>query len=354
MSRPFPDTFDSAQSTLPSRSAASLAPISYQANINRQKTKKWVDAKPGNYGGDDWGDDYDDGYSDPPPPPPVPKITGLRQPGQAVRKDTGDKKTYGELSNLPKDGQDRSTTNPPLLRQSSFTKDDERRAFSSSPSHQGGSANISTAPTTSTQAVTPPLSAKASQRKQVPSQVADSSAPLADGRTSYAESNRSSAHTSPDTRSASGNAISNFPMPDATAPLRSAALSPQVRVDFPLGRKESPPLNGGPQPSQFAPRKASLSQVAVPDDTNSASAASNSPVMKALPFIRPADIYKRLEEERQRGSESLDSSRPSLDSVAAANPDRQPSPALTQTVAPTVPQQSETAQHGRRDRKSVV
>jgi hypothetical protein len=33
--------------------------LSYQTIVNRQKTKKWADAKPANYGGDDWGDDED-------------------------------------------------------------------------------------------------------------------------------------------------------------------------------------------------------------------------------------------------------------------------------------------------------
>jgi hypothetical protein len=33
--------------------------LSYQAIVNRQKTKKWADAKPANYEGDDWGDDKD-------------------------------------------------------------------------------------------------------------------------------------------------------------------------------------------------------------------------------------------------------------------------------------------------------
>ncbi|KFY13884.1 hypothetical protein V491_06233, partial [Pseudogymnoascus sp. VKM F-3775] len=66
MSKPYADTFDSVQSPLASRAGTAPAPVSYQANVNRQKTKKWVDAKPGNYGGDDWGDDYDDGYGDTP------------------------------------------------------------------------------------------------------------------------------------------------------------------------------------------------------------------------------------------------------------------------------------------------
>ena len=40
-------------------SAGSNTPISYRANVNRQKTKKWAEAKKIDYGGDDWGDDDD-------------------------------------------------------------------------------------------------------------------------------------------------------------------------------------------------------------------------------------------------------------------------------------------------------
>jgi len=82
-------------------SAASGAntPISYKANVNRNKTRKWADAKPVDYGGDEWGDD--DEY-DPPPPR---KPTGLRQQGQGLPSPSAstpiDKKNYGVLPPLP-------------------------------------------------------------------------------------------------------------------------------------------------------------------------------------------------------------------------------------------------------------
>ncbi|KFX90384.1 hypothetical protein V490_06482, partial [Pseudogymnoascus sp. VKM F-3557] len=320
MSKPFPDTFDSAQSSLGSRAGAGSTPVSYQPNVNRQKTKKWVNAKPGNYDGDDWGDDYDDGYNITPPPPPVPKVTGLRQPGQGVRNDVGIKKTYGDLPNLPKDAQDRSSTNPPLARQTSFSRDDERRAFSSGPSQQEVLASAAPAATPS-----PPLRL-ASQRKQLPPPGTESSA-----RSSYAESNRSSAHTASDARSASGDAHNNYPAHDVTSPLRSAALSPQARAASPLSRSDSPPVNVASPTSQFSPRNTTLNQTTVPD-VSAAAAPAPAPApaasaTKALPFIRPADIYKRLEEERQRKA--------SGDSSTASNPDRESSPALpSQTAAP--------------------
>ncbi|KAH8757026.1 hypothetical protein BGZ57DRAFT_932909 [Hyaloscypha finlandica] len=53
-----------SEGTPTSSQAAGRLNISYTTNINRQKTKKWVDAKPGNYGGEGWGDDLDH-YHDP-------------------------------------------------------------------------------------------------------------------------------------------------------------------------------------------------------------------------------------------------------------------------------------------------
>ncbi|EER42036.1 conserved hypothetical protein [Histoplasma capsulatum H143] len=45
-------------------------PPSFKTNVNRQKTKRWVNAKSYSYDGDDWGDD--DGYeNEEPAAPPV-------------------------------------------------------------------------------------------------------------------------------------------------------------------------------------------------------------------------------------------------------------------------------------------
>ncbi|KAG5964589.1 hypothetical protein E4U58_003131 [Claviceps cyperi] len=57
---------------------------SYQVNINRTKTKKWVEAKVQNYDGDDWGaDEYDDDDDDEPESAPEPATAGPA--GPAVR-----------------------------------------------------------------------------------------------------------------------------------------------------------------------------------------------------------------------------------------------------------------------------
>ncbi|KAG8406403.1 hypothetical protein J3458_021236 [Metarhizium acridum] len=53
----------------------------YQVNVNRTKTRKWVEAKVQSYDGDDWGaDEYDDEESEEDVPPPWPK-TSVRAAG---------------------------------------------------------------------------------------------------------------------------------------------------------------------------------------------------------------------------------------------------------------------------------
>lgn len=89
---------------------------------------------------------------------------------------------------------------------------------------------------------------------------------------------------------------------------------PQDRLDFtpsamppPLQTQMSPMpagINSSPARAQFPPRKSSID----------------------LPFVRPADIYKRVDEERERERASLDSSRPSLDSLSSRPKDDLQSP----------------------------
>lgn len=53
-------------------------PISFKTNVNRMKTKRWVEAKKISYDGDDWGDDeygeYEYDHDDEEDPPPVPAL----------------------------------------------------------------------------------------------------------------------------------------------------------------------------------------------------------------------------------------------------------------------------------------
>ena len=72
--------------------------------------------------------------------------------------------------------------------------------------------------------------------------------------------------------------------------------------------------------------------------SSSPSSTARSPTThgKALPFIRPADIYKRMEEERERQRQSLDSNTPSMELIPAAKLDeRSGSPAANQSREPS-------------------
>ncbi|KAI0190432.1 hypothetical protein EV127DRAFT_365195 [Xylaria flabelliformis] len=240
---------------------SSSTPSTYKANVNRTKTRKWVEAKVQSYDGDDWGadeyDDYDDGndQQDPEPEPlpaPASRPTGPRQLGPAGHQ-LPSSRTFSQpaVASLP------SNANP--------------RMFGSS------TLRVQTQP-----------------------------APPATTSPPYATE---SAH--PTTTSSS-------------------------HANVPLG-----PYSAGPAstPSRFPPRKSSLSQQDRPEindrttskpnsrpgsssanrpwvDQRSASPSGGSTLAaKTLPIVRPADIYKRVGEEKEKERLSMESGRPSLDSL---------------------------------------
>ncbi|KAH8707156.1 hypothetical protein GQ44DRAFT_817594 [Phaeosphaeriaceae sp. PMI808] len=98
---------------------------------------------------------------------------------------------------------------------------------------------------------------------------------------------------------------------------------PQDRRDFtpsamppPLQTRMSPmpsEIGASPSHTQFPPRKSSIGQTDSP--VTSPRSPSDNHSDKPMPFVRPSDIYKRVEEERERERASLDSSRPSVDSL---------------------------------------
>jgi hypothetical protein len=130
-----------------------------------------------------------------------------------------------------------------------------------------------------------------------------------------------------------------------------------------VGQRTSPtPSSAGPVPTRFPPRKTSLGQQDVPDiaDLQRQSNASSRPssshrsvddsqrplspqsvksagtptTNKPLPFIRPAEIYRRMEEDKEKEKErkSLESGRPSMESMVGKTSDRSASPAKSPTV----------------------
>lgn len=108
----------------------------------------------------------------------------------------------------------------------------------------------------------------------------------------------------------------------------------------PLGNVLRPPPGTGPGSSQAtvtAPNKPWASGTAS-DRTRSSSpgaGSAKSPVSqgKPLPFVRPADIYKNLVEEKEKVRKSLESGRPSMDSVGRGS-DAVSSPTKGKTAVP--------------------
>ncbi|KAB8298959.1 hypothetical protein EYC80_001107 [Monilinia laxa] len=157
MARPYIPPSDQNGSLMSPMSSGSNTPISYRANVNRQKTKKWAEAKKIDYGGDDWGDDDDydpyDAYGNEPKlaPASVSKPTGLRQQAQGLTGARGIsqdrvQKSYG---NLPS-----ASAGSALNRRNSFEADDESRHFSNSTIRQESVAPAASPP----QSADPPMS----------------------------------------------------------------------------------------------------------------------------------------------------------------------------------------------------
>lgn len=155
---------------------------------------------------------------------------------------------------------------------------------------------------------------------------------------------------SPDETGRSGpgqQAIGDAKVPTATTHVQYAGLSDSrsqsmtgnnSAIDF-HSRYDFAP-SGGPPSLQVQghawhpPRKSSLGQDNAPPQLNTPETSSSAQVEhlpafqipreragsgqnKSLPFVRPADIYRRLEEERERERQSQDSVRPSLDTLTS-------------------------------------
>lgn len=346
-------------------------PTSFNTNVNRAKTKKWVEAKSYSYDGDDWGDvdDYDEygGYEE---PEPAPKPTGLRQRGQSATQAPQD--GYGARQDLYKSQLDtrrphgqmggaapqqqysgRSVTNPPpqdqppMVRKNSFDQGVERRAFSAGGVQPGMTSTTGINPSLQPQGQN--VATQDSQpvpmhpNQQAPAQPSPGRPGLQipnrssmEGQARYAEQAQSTGGTfrgpayldqqrqGSRTHSMTSNTSSqDFPNRRDFSP---SAMPP------PLQTRGSPSPHGNPDSrssSRHPPRKSSLSQDNPPalpfpmqappvtmardpeDDLPATRDRADSRASKPLPFVRPADIYKRMQEERQ----SQESSRPSMDSI---------------------------------------
>lgn len=317
------------------------------------------------YGGDDWGDEYDDEYDAAPPPQEMAKPTGYRQPGQGVGglqqpagNYTDGRKPYGDLQSGPQMGADRSATLPHQLRRNSFGEDDERRAFSSGttqfPPQSGPGA--------------PQLYVQTQQPQQQnmggfrgpgpqPMQTPPIQGPGAFPETPY------SVHESQ--RSYMGEQSQQyFQQPyqqtQPVSPVNARGIPVQPAA---YGRNASPVSAGrSGSAGNFAPRKSSLSHGSAsemgygshsrersqepvmkpwPGPGVASPGGTAPPAPKALPFVRPADIYRRLEEERTKERQSIESGRPSMDSIGDRGREMLP-PAAPPSSAISPPQDQYT------------
>ncbi|KAF2192574.1 hypothetical protein K469DRAFT_314160 [Zopfia rhizophila CBS 207.26] len=261
-------------------------PPSFKTNVNRMKTKKWVEAKPYSYDGDDWGeyDEYDEYGTEQEPPLKPAGPTGFRQ------------KSAAEPSRSFTDAQRQESPQP--ARRNSFEAGDEHRAFSA----------------------TVPQPMRIGGYSEAPSPIASSGGQPAYAAPQPQEPYAPGGPTHPVNRQASAAESDISDTPQHRRDFSPSALPPplQTRMSPAPGSTSASPTN-----TKFPARKSSLSQIDSPSDpsgtVNSIPPRERTPSnpTKPLPFIRPADIYKRVEEERQKERASLESSRPSLDSLSS-------------------------------------
>lgn len=400
-------------------------PTSYKTNVNRAKTKRWVEAKSYSYDGDDWGDadEYDE-YGADEEPSPQQKPMGLRQPGQSANQPSplsssarsedqqaleatqhGYSNIGGQsVAQLPPANtgtEPQPQVTPIIVRSNSFARGDEKRAFSAashqqsilaaSPVIRQGQTPLPLFPQASNQgpqfqqgAPPPPLLQKAPYRapparrdplqtSRVPSNITgddhyQSQDPLSTehrhhlpelgGPPLRIESQLSEdvERRNHDQRHSPASNYRGVSYADQPFQPRNSSLGSRTHsmtsnnssLDFHNRRDFSPsaippPLQtrGSPSPrepfdpqafAQHPPRKSSLSHGVLPDadgldqvpqlyppkalggdQTADEDQPGNSDTPQSLPFPRPADIYKRIAEEREKELRSPTSSRPSME-----------------------------------------
>ena len=357
-------------------------PTSFNTNVNRAKTKKWVEAKSYSYDGDDWGevDEYDE-YGGHDEPEPAPKPTGFRQRGQSAtqvpqegygaRQDlyqstVDTRKPFGQMGGPPSQQPygGHSATNPQpryqpaLVRTNSFNQGDERHAFSAGGVQPGMTStagfNAALQPQGQSLAAQDSQHAPLYSSQQAPAQPSPGGSGLQfpsrssmDGQARYTEQVQSTGGT------IRGPAYLDQQRQGSRTHSMTSNTSSQDfhnRRDFspsamppPLQTRGSPSPHGNPDSrssSRHPPRKSSLSQDNAPTqpfptqappmtmakdpegDVPAASDRASSGAIKPLPFVRPADIYKRMNEEKEKERQSQESSRPSMDSLTGRPNDR--------------------------------
>jgi hypothetical protein len=260
----------------------------WKTNVNRMKTKRWVEAKSYSYDGDDWGDA--DEYGEYDEPEPAPKPTGLRKATAPTSVPSP-----APVETNPQAGRDRNN---------SFSRGDERRVFSG-PTRTAYSQPIDRPQELQRSEISPRMQP---ERPDPYQSTAQQSRPSMDG------------HGYPprgyDGRT--GSMTSNTSVPDMRQPktLRKSSLG---QADFSSPQNITPLITNIPPSSPNA-------------------GAQNKPATPT--FIRPADIYRRMQEEKERERLSQESSRPSLDALtreespaAKSDAERRPRKQALESVA---------------------
>lgn len=221
----------------------------YKANVNRTKTRKWVEAKVQNYDGDDWGadDGFDDDDADADAEPPMP------QPSRPGKLTAGLRAiSQGSIPSTPRSG---SAGSSPSLRPS------ERIAM---------------------------------EKQQAQGQRSVTGPPSLHIQTQGVQSQPPVPGAGEKPRSASLTANPQFPP-------RKSSMKGQERPDPIVD-----PIVHPPRTSSRSASPASQSAVRSPVSATGSTAPK---------FVRPSDIYKRMEEQKERECQSIDSARPSLESA---------------------------------------
>lgn len=263
-----------------------------------------MEAKGATYDGDDWGeydeiDEYGVEQDQQEPIPQVPqlpqpqqKVTGLRHAGQSA----GGPSAGGRNFTSPEDA-----PIPGVHRQQSFDVGDERQAFSAGAPHPAAAGQLPDIPQGAPLHVQTDVPSAMRQRADTSS----SHYPSAGGISSSTENTPYSADPTHQR---------DFSPSAMPPPLRSTPgpSSPQTAIDT-----SSPSTNPPPRKSSLSQPNSPLATAlqALPEEEVTPRQRAPSNPQKPLPFIRPADIYKRMEEERARERASQESSRPSLDSI---------------------------------------
>ncbi|KAF2229058.1 hypothetical protein EV356DRAFT_23677 [Viridothelium virens] len=296
-------------SPLDRRASPFSQPATWKTNVNRAKTKRWVEAKSYAYDGDDWGeaDEFDEfGGPSNEDPNAANRPTGFRQKGQAPQSPgpvTSD--SYPQQS---------------LNRTRSFEPGDERRALS------GTNQPSANPPRPSVDTTVPPSRAPAQQTPNMTSRPYPTVVPPNQPRARRTDSLgwESASNASVGSSSADFQQRRDF-SPSAMPPPLATRASPVPESG--IGMRHPPRKSSLSQQSPVQATSPSAQPISVSSDRSMESGArqmsptggpdldADSSGSKPLPFVRPADIYKRIEEERQKERASTDSERPSFDSL---------------------------------------